>query len=247
MSIKGVRQLRKLVINYNTTAGGSAGLREYMSEHLFSFAESNPDVSIIARPIYLRGTATVTASWMNGRRETLPLANLDASEISSKIRRLRNRTGVDERERRFVSPRSRFPSIQGRWTSDLNMKNDLTHPDLVVNGKHNTPPPNPLDFSINLITEGLPHPHTKKDWAEVAEDSKGKLAKHQLQLAARKKAEAEETAWAKKNPEQAVEKRKKQMAELKANVAKQAAAEEAEKKKVKPAAVAAPAATKGKK
>jgi hypothetical protein len=244
MSINGVRQLRKLVINYNTTAGGSAGLRDYMSQHLYSFAAANPDIDIIAKPIYLRGTATVTASWMNGRRETLPLANLDATEISQKLRKLRNRTGVDERERRFVTQRSKFPSVQGKWTESMNMKNDLTKPDLVINGKPNTLPPNPLDMEITLLTEGLPDPKTKKDWVEMGEDNMKHLAQHKVQREARKKAEAAEAEWAKKNPELAVEKEKKMLIEMKANAAKQAAAEEAEKKKLKPAAAAAP---KGKK
>lgn len=247
MSVHGVRQLRKLIINYNTTAGGSAGLREYMSQQLHSFAEANPDIDIIARPIYFKGTATVTASWLNGRRETLPLANLDASEISTKIRKLRNRVGTDERDLKFVSPKSKFPSIQGKWTNEFNLKNDLSAPDLMINGKHNTPPPNPLDFNISLITEGLPHPVTKKDWEEVGQDSMKHLAKFQVEREARRKARLAEMEWAKKNPELAVEKQKKQMIEMKASIAKKAAAEEAEKKKMKAPSSAAVAAPKGKK
>ena len=246
MSIHGVRQLRKLVIDYNTTAGGSAGLREYMSQHLYNFAAANPDVDIIARPIYFRGIATVTASWLNGRRETIPLANLDASEVATKIRKLRNRAGEDERDRKFVSPRSKFPSVQGPWTPEFNLKNDLSKPDLVVNGKYNTPPANPLDFQIELITEGLPHPVTKQDWDQVAEESKPKLAKHLEEREAKKKAAVIEAEWAKKNPQLAAEKRKKLLAERKAEIAKQVA--EAEKKqaavKKGPAIAAAPAKKK---
>jgi len=245
MSVQGVRQLRRLVISYNATAGGSAGLRDYMSHHIYGFAAANPQVDIIARPIYLRGTATVTASWLNGRRETLPLANLNATEVMTKLERLRDRTGADERDLRFVSPKSKHPSIQGRWSVDTNLtkKNDLTKPNLVINGKYNTPPPNPWDVKITLVTEGLPHPNTGKDWEEVAKDSVLLLAKHKAEKEARIKAEKVEAQWALKNPALAAEKRKKLMIEQKATVAKNTASEEAEKKKVK-AAVTAPKAKK---
>jgi len=244
MSVNGVRQLRKLVINYNTTAGGSAGLREYMSQNLFNFAKANPQIDILAKPIHLRGTANVTASWLNGRRETIPLANLDAREVSRKLRRLRDRAGGDERDRRFANPKSKCPSIQGKWQLDMNVTNDLTKPDLVINGKYNTPPRNPLDLEITLVSDGLPHPNTGKDWVELGEESMKHLAKHKVEKAARLKLEAEEIEWAKKNPELAIEKHKKLMIEHKSITSKQAAIDEAEKKKAK-AAAAAPA--KGKK
>ena len=233
MSINGVRQLRKLVISYNTTAGGSAGLRDYMARFLYRFAEANPAIDIIARPIHLRGVATVTASWLNGRRETVQLANLDATEVSTKLTKLRNRTGRDERDLRFASGRPQFPSVQGRWTVDMNVKNDTSKPFLTINGRPNKPPGDYRDSEITLLTEGMPDPVTGKSWEEVGADSLKHLAEHQVKKAARIKAGREEYDWAKKHPEQALEKQKKMMIEQKALAMKQAAADEAEKKKAK--------------
>jgi len=253
MSINGVKQLRKLVINYNITAAGSNGLREFMSRYLYPFAEANPDINIIAKPITFRGIANVTAQWLNGRRETIPLANLEARAVLRKINMLRNRVGRDERDLVFqTDPETRCKSVQGRWTVELNRVNDLSKPDLVINGVPNTPPKNPWDKPLELVSDGLPHPNTHKSWEEVGADSMKHLEKWKEQKAKERKAAAEHRELKKKDPKAAEEVEKKWIADEKVRFAKIVAKEEADKKAARAAAgvvksAPTPAPAKGKK
>jgi large subunit ribosomal protein L43 len=92
MSLRGVRQLRELVIRYSDYDGSSKGIREWMSKYLLSFAEKNPKLQITAEKVrckhpYLRG------NFANGNTKTICIKNADDEEIAKQILHLRNQIG----------------------------------------------------------------------------------------------------------------------------------------------------------
>ena len=92
MSLRGVRQLRELVIRYSDLDGSSKGLREWMRTTLVPFAESNPEINIKAdlkRAVhpFLRGV------YANGNTKTICIKNLDPSDINAYVLDLRNQIG----------------------------------------------------------------------------------------------------------------------------------------------------------
>ena len=46
MSLRGVRQLKELIIRYSDYDGSSKGIREWMRLNLINFANRNPEINI---------------------------------------------------------------------------------------------------------------------------------------------------------------------------------------------------------
>lgn len=92
MSLKGVRQLKELVIRYSDYDGSSRGIRDWMRVELVKFAENNPDLSVktelkrCAHP-FVRG------NYANGNTKTICVKNQQTEDISSYIYDLRNQIG----------------------------------------------------------------------------------------------------------------------------------------------------------
>ncbi len=92
MSLRGVRQLKELVIRYSDYDGSSKGIRQYMSKHLIPLAEANPTLTIsterkrCAHP-YLRG------EYLNGNSKVICIKNLSEEAIHEYVLHLRNQIG----------------------------------------------------------------------------------------------------------------------------------------------------------
>lgn len=92
MALRGVRQLRELVIRYSDYDGSSKGIRGWMSNFLLTFAEKNPKLKITAEKVrckhpFLRG------NYANGNSKTICIKNADDEEIAKQILHLRNQIG----------------------------------------------------------------------------------------------------------------------------------------------------------
>ena len=92
MSLKGVRQMKELVIRYSDYDGSSKGIREWMRTNLVKFAETNPELMIkteLKRCVhpFLRG------NYANGNTKTICIKNLQPENITSYVNDLRNQIG----------------------------------------------------------------------------------------------------------------------------------------------------------
>ena len=104
MSLKGVRQMKELVIRYSDYDGSSKGIREWMRTNLVDFAKTNPDLTIkteLKRCVhpFLRG------NYANGNSKTICVKNLQPEGITDYVMDLRNQIG---RKVSFYAVRNRF-------------------------------------------------------------------------------------------------------------------------------------------
>jgi large subunit ribosomal protein L43 len=92
MSLRGVRQLKELVVRYSDYDGSSRGIREWMKSEIVEFASKNPEVVIktelkrSAHP-FLRGL------YKNGNSKTIGVKNLPAEDIHGYALDIRNQIG----------------------------------------------------------------------------------------------------------------------------------------------------------
>ena len=92
MSIRGVKQMKELVIRYSDYDGSSRGVRTWMSQNLLKLAEGNPDLQIrtelkrCKHPI-LRG------EYVNGNVKTICVKNTTPEVVEEYIKHLRNQCG----------------------------------------------------------------------------------------------------------------------------------------------------------
>lgn len=92
MSLRGVRQLRELVIRYSDIDGSSKGVREWMRTSLISFAEANP--STIIKTVRKRNAhPIVRGEYLNGNSKTICVKNEDPNMCFEFILDLRNQIG----------------------------------------------------------------------------------------------------------------------------------------------------------
>ena len=92
MSLRGVRQLKELIIRYSDYDGSSKGIREWMRLNLITFASNNPEINIKAEkkrcchPI-------LYGNYMNGNMKQVCIKNLEPDEITEYVLFLRNQIG----------------------------------------------------------------------------------------------------------------------------------------------------------
>ena len=89
MSLKGVRQLRELLVRYSDLDGSSRGVREWIRTELVGLAQRNPELTIkteLKRAVhpFLRGM------YKNGNSKTICIKNLSAQEVNDYALDLRN-------------------------------------------------------------------------------------------------------------------------------------------------------------
>ena len=92
MSIRGVKNLKELVIRYSDRDGSSKGIRSWMSAHLLNFANANQEVQIKTELVrnkhpFIRG------NYHNTNSKTICIKNLEVPEVNTKILFLRNQLG----------------------------------------------------------------------------------------------------------------------------------------------------------
>lgn len=92
MSLKGVRQMKELVIRYSDYDGSSKGIREWMRTNLVQFAQNNPDLAVkteLKRCVH----PFVRGNYMNGNSKTICIKNLQPENITGYVNDLRNQIG----------------------------------------------------------------------------------------------------------------------------------------------------------
>ena len=92
MSLRGVRQLKELIIRYSDYDGSSRGVKEWMKLNLITFANNNPDIKIKAilkrnKHPYLQGI------YDNKNTKTIGIKNVDADVVNRFVLDLRNQIG----------------------------------------------------------------------------------------------------------------------------------------------------------
>ena len=92
MSLRGVRQLKELIIRYSDYDGSSKGIREWMRLNLINFANRNPEINIktekkrCCHPI-------LYGNYMNGNTKQICIKNLEPEQITDYVLFLRNQIG----------------------------------------------------------------------------------------------------------------------------------------------------------
>ncbi|GJP32861.1 hypothetical protein CLOM_g17455 [Closterium sp. NIES-68] len=117
MAVRGVWQLKRLIVNHCDFSGSSRGAREFVASLLPHFTEGNPQLAVEA--VVRRGKhPNLHAEYVNGRERVVDVKNQEAETILIQALRLRNSTGrkVVKLKTRHESAR---PSIQGMWTPEL--------------------------------------------------------------------------------------------------------------------------------
>ena len=141
MSLKGVRQLKELIIRYSDFDGSSKGVRNWMRDGLIPFAEKNPLVEIKTekkRNVH----PYVQGKYANGNSKTICIKNISEEEIYNYILDLRNQIGrrvcfiqfnivvvtisnqfiVQMNATGYKKPvLSARPSIQGEWNERMDL------------------------------------------------------------------------------------------------------------------------------
>lgn len=92
MSLRGVRQLKELVIRYSDYDGSSLGARTWMQQNLLTFAKSNPELKITAE-VKRSKHPCVTGRYLNGNVKTIGIKNLNPLEVQEQVLHLRNQLG----------------------------------------------------------------------------------------------------------------------------------------------------------
>jgi large subunit ribosomal protein L43 len=105
MSLKGVRQLKELLIRYSDLDGSSKHVREWIRTGLVEFASANPELTIKtelkrSKHPFLRG------HYLNGNTKTIDIKNQPIEIIEGYLGDLRNQLG------RKVSQSIKLPKMR---------------------------------------------------------------------------------------------------------------------------------------
>ena len=121
MSLRGVRQLKELVVRYSDIDGSSRGVREWMRTKMVELAENNP--SMIIRTEKKRATHPfLRGVYLNGNEKTVCVKNLNDYEVHGYALDLRNQLGRKTSSRGYKKPvMTTRPSIQGEWHEGVDM------------------------------------------------------------------------------------------------------------------------------
>lgn len=131
MSLRGVRQLKELVIRYSDYDGSSKGIREWMKLNLVNLAQQNPEM-IIRTEIKRCKHPFLRGIYMNGNEKVICVKNNEPEVIHNYALDLRNQIGRKNSSTGYKKPvYSNRPSIQGEWHERL----DLTSFEVKIESK----------------------------------------------------------------------------------------------------------------
>ncbi len=121
MSLRGIRQLKELVVRYSDLDGSSKGVREWMKVAIVDMATTNPELTIkteLKRAVhpFLRGI------YHNGNSKTICIKNISPEEVHQYALDLRNQIGRKMSSNGYKKPIvSTRPSIQGEWNERMDL------------------------------------------------------------------------------------------------------------------------------
>ncbi|XP_060185429.1 large ribosomal subunit protein mL43-like isoform X1 [Lycium barbarum] len=119
MALRGVWQLKKLVVSYCNWGGSSRGIRAFMESELPAFKEKNPQLEVVTelnrgQHPFLKGL------YKNKNERVVCVKNLNQDEVLEAATKLRNSLG-----RKVVKLKTRHvtkqPSVQGTWSTALEL------------------------------------------------------------------------------------------------------------------------------
>ena len=120
MSVRGVAQLRQLLIRYSDIDGSSAGVRQFLSSNLRSFAESYPNLTIKTE-IKRNSHPIVQGEYITGNDRVICVKNQSPESIVEVIHSIRTTSGRPVK--RLKKPViTETPTIQGFWNPDMEYK-----------------------------------------------------------------------------------------------------------------------------
>ncbi|XP_009790294.1 large ribosomal subunit protein mL43 isoform X2 [Nicotiana tabacum] len=109
MALRGVWQLKKLVVSYCNWGGSSRGIRAFMESELPAFKEQNPQLEVVTE-----------LNRENKNERVVCVRNLSQDEVLEAATKLRNSLG-----RKVVKMKTRHvtkqPSVQGTWSTALKL------------------------------------------------------------------------------------------------------------------------------
>ena len=126
MSVRGVRQIKRLVFRYCQSDGSSEGMRQLLSTgRLVEWCRENPEVTVETK-IKSGRHPVLMASYLNSNERAVGVKNLSPKKIEGHMDILANSAGKKtsgKNSYRLSTPvQSEHPSIQGEWTDDVQEK-----------------------------------------------------------------------------------------------------------------------------
>ena len=134
MSINGVPQLKEIIIQYGRRAATSSGIRDYFKTGLVPYALKHPHITIITKPLAGNVQPHLWGHYVNGKKQKMPLKQMNPEEIEEMMERLRNQSGFHNGStlKQWSNPRSKHKSIQDPWDADFNFNDRITAPQLDI-------------------------------------------------------------------------------------------------------------------
>ena len=120
MSIRGVPQLRQLIIRYSDIDGSSAGVRQFLSSNLRTFAQEYPNITIKTE-IKRNSHPILQGEYISGNNRVICVKNQTTENITEVIHSIRTTTGraIKQLRKPVISE---TPTIQGFWNPDMEYK-----------------------------------------------------------------------------------------------------------------------------
>ena len=121
MSLRGIRQLKSLTVQYSDIDGSSRGVREWMRKNLVKFAEINPS-AIIKTEKVRNCHPLLRAFYLNGNKKQISIKNNSSDDVHEMAMFLRNQIGRRMGSTGYSKPvLSNKPSIQGMWNERMDL------------------------------------------------------------------------------------------------------------------------------
>mmetsp|Transcript_19297 Transcript_19297/g.17529 ORF Transcript_19297/g.17529 Transcript_19297/m.17529 type:complete len:132 (-) Transcript_19297:21-416(-) len=120
MSIKGVKQLKQLIVRYSDYDGSSRGMIDWIRTKLVDFATNNPSL-IITTEIKRNKHPFLKGIYLNGNDKVICVKNQDSNVIHNYALFLRNQIGRKMAEGYNKPKMTNKPSIQGEWHERLDL------------------------------------------------------------------------------------------------------------------------------
>ncbi|ODV91733.1 hypothetical protein CANCADRAFT_75151 [Tortispora caseinolytica NRRL Y-17796] len=112
---KFVMPCKRLTFQYCNWGGSSAGMRDFISTHLKSFAAENPSTHF--QIIRKKGHPIIKGEYINGREKVICTRNMNTREILQKANLLKASSGEKLSRSSIKRPvKSLNPSVRGIWS-----------------------------------------------------------------------------------------------------------------------------------